>query len=63
VDISQKSTEYPRYNPQNSKKLTNRRIQVRTPQSHLKGRRKQSQKREDGKNFGGKEEREEKRGT
>jgi hypothetical protein len=53
VDISKKTKqnktkqnkkpEYPRYSPQNSKRLTSRRALLRTPQSHLEGRRKQSQ--------------------
>ena len=48
MDISQKkkkkSTEYLGYNPQNSRRLTSRRAQVRMLQSHLGGREKQSQK-------------------
>ena len=43
MDISKKSTEYPGYNPQNSRRLTSQRAQVRMPQSHLGGRKKQSQ--------------------
>ena len=42
MDISQKSTEYTGYNPQNIRRLTSQRAQVRMPQSHLDGRRKQS---------------------
>jgi hypothetical protein len=39
-----KSTDrYPRYSPQNSKRSTSLRAQVRLPQSHLGERRKQSQ--------------------
>jgi len=38
-----KSTEYPRYTSQNSKRSTSWITQVRTPQSHLGERRKQSQ--------------------
>jgi hypothetical protein len=37
------STEYSGYNPQTSRGLTSRKAQVRMPQSHLGGRRKQSQ--------------------
>jgi hypothetical protein len=50
VDISkkeEKSTEHPRYSPQNSKRSTSRRAQVKIPQSHLGKRRKQSQVRMD----------------
>jgi hypothetical protein len=38
-----KNTEYSGYNPQNSRRLTSQRAQVRMPHSHLGGRRKQSQ--------------------
>ena len=37
-------TEFRGYNPQNSRRLTSQRNQMRIPQSHLGGRRKQSQK-------------------
>jgi hypothetical protein len=37
VDISPKGTEYPGYNPQNSRKLTSQRAQVRMLQSDLGG--------------------------
>ena len=43
MDISQKSAEHPVFIPQNLKKLSNHKAQVRTPQSHLEGRRKKSQ--------------------
>jgi hypothetical protein len=36
-------TEYPRYSPQNSKRSTSWSAQVRTPQSHLGERKKQTQ--------------------
>ena len=39
MDISQKSREYPEYNPQNSKILTSQRAKVRMTQFHLGGRR------------------------
>jgi hypothetical protein len=42
VDISQKCTKFPGYDPQNSK-LRSQRVQEKMPQSHLEGRRKQSQ--------------------
>ena len=42
--LAKKSTEYPGYNPQNSKRLTSQMAQVRVPQSHMGGRRKQSQR-------------------
>jgi hypothetical protein len=52
VDISQKkkkkSSEYPGYNPQTSRRLTIRRAQVRMLQSHLGGRRKKTQVRGEG---------------
>jgi hypothetical protein len=35
VDVSQKSTEYLGYNPQNSRRLTSSRAQAKMPQSHL----------------------------
>jgi hypothetical protein len=44
----QKSTEYSRYSQQNSKRSTSSSTQVRMPQSHLGGRRKQSQVRREG---------------
>jgi hypothetical protein len=51
------STEYLRYNPQNSKRSTI--AQVRMPQSHMGGRRKQSQMSgAGGKDLGGKVDRE-----
>ena len=43
MDISQKSAEHPVYIPQNLKRLSSHKAQVRTPQSHLEGRRKKSQ--------------------
>ena len=43
MDISQKSVEYPLYIPQNLKRLSSHKAQVRIPQSHLEGRRKKSQ--------------------
>lgn len=42
MNISQK-LEYLGYNPQNSRRLSHRRVQVTMPQSHLGERRKQSQ--------------------
>jgi hypothetical protein len=42
VILAKKSAEYPGYSPQNTKRLTSQRAQVRTPQSHLRERRKQS---------------------
>jgi hypothetical protein len=42
VAISQKRTEYLGYNPQNSRRLTFRRAQLRMFKSYLGGRRKQS---------------------
>lgn len=59
--ISQNCTEYPGYNPQNSRKLTSQKAQVRMLQFHLGGRRKQSQEAE-GKGEGTKWEREGKGG-
>jgi len=38
VDINQKSAENPVFIPQNLKKLSSHKSQVRTPQSHLEGR-------------------------
>jgi hypothetical protein len=43
VDINQKSAEHPVFIPQNLKKLSSHKSQVRTPQSHLEGRTKKSQ--------------------
>lgn len=43
MDINQKSAEHPVFIPQNLKKLSSHKSQVRTPQSHLEGRRKKSQ--------------------
>jgi hypothetical protein len=63
MDISQKSTNYPGYNPQNSMRLTSRRAQVRMLQSHLGGSKKQSREAEGGRELGGREEGERKRGT
>jgi hypothetical protein len=61
VDISHKSTEYPVYNTQNSRRLTS---QVKMPQSYLEGRRKQSQGRAKGeRNLGGRGDRKGKRET
>jgi hypothetical protein len=45
-------TQYPRYSPQKSKRSTSWRAQVRTPQSHLGGRRKQSQVGREGETWG-----------
>ena len=56
-------TEYPGYNSQNSRRLTSQRVQVRMFQSHLEGRRKQSQETEGGWGLGGREEGEVKRGS
>jgi hypothetical protein len=63
VDISQKSREYLRYNPQNSRRLTSRRAQVRMLQSHLGGRRKQSREAEGERELDGRREGEGKRET
>jgi hypothetical protein len=61
--ISQKGTECPGYNSQNSRRLTSPRSQVRMPQSNLEGRRKQSQDRgRGGIDLGGKEDKEGKKG-
>jgi len=61
---TKQNPEYPGYSPQNSKRLTSLRAQVRTSQSHLGGRRKQSkEERDGGKVLGGKGDREGKRGT
>jgi hypothetical protein len=49
-----KSTEYQRYSPQNSKRATSLRAQVRTPQSPLSERRKQSQMVRDLRSYEGK---------
>jgi hypothetical protein len=57
-----KNPEYPEYNPQNSKRLSRGRPQVRMPQSQLGGRRKQSQE-GGGTDLGGKGYRKGKRGT
>jgi hypothetical protein len=59
-----KSTEYPGYNPQDSRRLTSQRNQVQVTQSHLGGIRKQSWGggRERG-HLGGRADRERKRGT
>ena len=43
MDISQKSAEHPVYIPQNLKRLSSHKAQVRTPQSDLEGKRKKSQ--------------------
>jgi hypothetical protein len=43
IIISQKIREYARYNPQDSRRFISRRAHVRMFQSHLEGRRKQSQ--------------------
>jgi hypothetical protein len=40
-NINQKSTDYPGYNPQNSRRLASQSAEVRMLQSHLGGRRKQ----------------------
>ena len=40
--LAKENTEYPRYNPQNSRSLTSWRAQVKMLQSHLEGKRKQS---------------------
>jgi hypothetical protein len=58
VDISQKSTEYIRYSLQNRRRLINQRAQVRMPQYHLGGRRKQSQEANGGRVLGRKGDRE-----
>jgi hypothetical protein len=63
MDISQKSTEYPSYNPQNSRRLKSRKSQVIMSQYLLRGRRKQSQEAEGGRYMGGRGDREGKRGT
>jgi hypothetical protein len=51
VDASQNSIEYLGYNPKISRRITSRRAQMRMLQSHLGGRRKQSQ--EGGRDLGG----------
>jgi hypothetical protein len=53
VDISQKATQYPGYNPQNSRKLRNRSTQVRMLQSHLGERRMQLLEAEGGRDWVG----------
>jgi hypothetical protein len=63
MDISQNSTEYLGYNPQNSKRLTSRRGQVSMLKSHLEARRKQSEEAEGGRNLGRRGYREGKRET
>jgi hypothetical protein len=50
--LAKKSTVYLGYNPYNSIRLTSRGAQVRMLQSHLEGRRKQSQKTEGGRDLG-----------
>ena len=53
-----KFTEFPGHNPQNSKRLTSQRAQMRMLQSHLGGRRKKSLEADRGKDLGGRGDRE-----